>query len=378
MDLRWLEATDDEVARGIARTQTTERPHWVPTRRQLLLHVNNCLLLWALAVSWFVLGVRIDTLQDNRITPTDVRDMAIVVVVFIAWGAVTYALVKWARKSPSSPARLAEWRQQLTGVANGFTSSPTNQRTFPGLITSGGRATLFHPRFTRGEVEFGNLSRRRNSGDQWSYLSVQLAVPVPHLVLKSHRAGDLAKQLPVWVAPSQRLPLEGDFDSWFHAYAPSGYERDALFILVPDVMAALIDSASTFHIELIDHRVTFFVPGHRRFTDPESWRAVDALLQGALPPIASAAVRYRDERVPGQNDSLTVAAILAAVQSPGEAWVEPRRVVDARGARLRMLDFRTGWWGILRGVAWAISMVLLYVVPGLFLFAAIMSIVDGH
>lgn len=66
------------------------------------------------------------------------------------------------------------------------------------------------------------------------------------------------------------------------------------------------------------------------------------------------------------------------MQSPGETWVEPKRVVDTRGARLRMLDLRTGWWGVLRGVAWAISWVLLYLVPGLFLFAAIMSIVDGH
>lgn len=378
MDEYWCEAPDREVAAAFAPVQATERPRWMPTRRQLLLHVNNCLLLWALAITWFVLGVRIDTLQDNRITPIDVRDMAIAIVVFAGWGAGTFALVRWARAPLSSRARLVEARQQLTGLANGFTFAPTKRRSLRSLITEGRRPTLFYPRFTRGPVEFGNLHRRHGRKDLWCYLSVKLAVPVPHLILNSHGAGDLAGQLPVWVARSQRLPLEGNFDSWFHAFAPKGYERDALFLLTPDVMAALVDNAREFHVELVDDRVIFFAPGARRFSNAATWRAMDALLQGALPPLVRAAVRYRDERVPGQNSSPTVASILATMQHPESPWIESPRVVGAQGKRMRVLDLRTGWWGTVGAIAWGISLVLLYVVPGLFLFAAIMSIVDGH
>lgn len=378
VDVYWCEAPEREVAEAVTRARTTERPRWMPTRRQLLVHVNNCLLLWALTITWFVLGVRIDTLQDNRITPVDVRDMAIAIVVFIGWGAGTVALVKWSRRPLSSRARLAEARQQLTGLANGFALAPTRRRMFVGLITEGRHPTLFHPRFTRGAIEAGNLSRRHRRNGGWCYLSVKLAVPVPHLILQSHRAGDLAAQLPVWVAPSQRLPLEGNFDSWFHAFTPNGYERDALFVLTPDVMAALVDHASEFHVELIDDRIIFFAPGTRKFSHAATWRATAALIDGALPPLVRAAVRYRDERVSGQDTSLTVSSIMTAIQNPQSQWVEPQRIVGTQGKRLRMLDLRTGWFGVLGKIAWGISLVLLYVVPGLFLFAAIMSIVDGH
>lgn len=378
MDLRWLTAPDHQVAETVARTRAAERPSWMPTRRQALLHVNNCLLLWAMALTWFVLGVRIDTMQNNRITPADVRDMTVVIIVFLGWGAVTYALIRWSRRPPSRRARVAEWRQQLTGAANGFNSSPTENRTFRALITDGGRPTLFHPRFTRSNLEFGSLRRKRASNEEWSYLAVQLPVPVPHVILSASRAGGLAKQLPVRVAQSQRLPLEGNFDTWFHAYAPEGYERDALFVLVPDVMAALIDHASAFNVELVDDRVIFFTPASRSFSAADTWRDMDALIKGALPSLVRAAVRYRDERVPGQHSSLAVAAILSAIQTPDATWMESARTIGPHGKRLRLFDRRTGWWGLLGLVTWVISLVLLYVVPGLFLFAAIMSIVDGH
>ncbi len=41
----------------------------------------------------------------------------------------------------------------------------------------------------------------------------------------------------------QVLPLEGDWDRHFTLYCPEGYERDALQVMTPDVMAAMIDGA---------------------------------------------------------------------------------------------------------------------------------------
>ena len=48
------------------------------------------------------------------------------------------------------------------------------------------------------------------------------------------------------------LSLEGDFDQYFTLYCPKQYERDALYVFTPDLMALCIDEAAPFDIEVID------------------------------------------------------------------------------------------------------------------------------
>ena len=50
----------------------------------------------------------------------------------------------------------------------------------------------------------------------------------------------------------QALSLEGDFDKYFTLYCPEGFERDALYVFAPDLMALLIDEAGGKHVEVID------------------------------------------------------------------------------------------------------------------------------
>lgn len=378
MDLRWLSAPEPDVAAAIDRARRDARPRWMPTVRQLIVHVNHCLMLWYLCIVWFTLGVRIDTLQNNRVTSVDVRDIVILTVVFLIWCGGAVLLWRWSNLPPSRRSRMASWRQTLTALANGFEPQPTRRTRFRSLITTGAVATYFHPRFVAEDIEFGQLRTKRAGSDDWQYLTLRLPVPVPHLVLGSVKAGGISKQLPVHLQQRQRISLEGDFDRHFHAFAPQDYGTDALYLLAPDVMAALLDHAAGFNVEMVDDTVVFFAPGAADFTRTQTWEDFGALVAGAVPALSRAAARYRDDRVAGQGEPTALSSFRATMADPTVTWVEPKRKIDAAGRRLRMRDRRVGPLSVLGAIGWYATLTLLYVVPGLFAFAGFMSIIDGH
>lgn len=379
MDLRWLDAPEAEVAAAMAQLRSESRPRWLPTKRQVLVHVNFCLMLWYLGIAWFTLGVRIDAMQDDRIEPRDVRDMVVVTLIFVAWGGLAVVLKRWAARPPSPRARLAAWRQTLTALVNGFAPEPIRRATFTSLMNPERAGVYCHPRFVSHGVEFGTLVQRRHGKTAWRYLSVVLPAPLPHLVFEAVTPRSGAGSVPAGIPRSQRLSLEGDFDRTFVLHVPTGYERDALFVVTPDVMAALVDAAAGFHIEVIDDRVVFFTESRPDYTRPGPWLAVERVLTEAVPTLVASAARYRDERVPELNASPTVATVRAAFETPGTPWAEPARRIGAEGRRLRVRDRRTSrGWLVAAAIGWGLSLVLLYIVPGLFAFAAIMSIFDGH
>ncbi len=377
MDLRWLTAPDGEVAAAMRRVRKDSRPGWVPSRRLVIVHVNHCLMIWYLGIAWVSLGVRIDTVQDNRIEPRDVRDIVIVSLVFVVWVVGTLFLYRWAQRPPSPKARLREWRQTLTALANGFDSRAQRRSSFSSLLTTGAEAIELSPRFAADRVEFGVLARRRNGPREWRYVAVTLSTPLPHVVLDSAQTRGVAA-LPVRMDREQRLPLAGDVDRSFRLFVPAGYEKDALFLLTPDVLAALIDHAASWSIEMVDDTIVFFAPGGADFADGAAWDAVSGVLHGAVPALAARAARYRDERVKGQVFSPAVAAIEAMIENPSRVWEEPTPKIGDDGRRLDLRDRRSGLRARLGLVGWIATLAFLYVVPGLFAFAGVMSIVDGR
>ncbi|MGO1538162.1 MAG: hypothetical protein ACTHZ9_07260 [Leucobacter sp.] len=377
MDLRWLSAPEREVAEAMAQVRKTGRPKWVPTKRQVLVHINHCLMLWYLGIVWVTLGVRIDTLQENRIEPNDIRDIIFCTAIFLLWMYGTYWLYRWAAKPPSRRARMGEWRQALTALANGFEPEPSRTAKFASMITSGPDRPLFYPRFVHSGIEFGNLRFRKRRSGSWTYAAFQLPVPLPHFIFESRARSGLFDDLPVAIGRRQRLPLEGDFDRWFHLHVPLNYERDALTVITPDVMAVLIDRAHGFNIEMIDDYVVFFSYDGSDFTTPGPWLTIESLLQAAASVVANAG-RYRDERIAEQQASPTIAMMRAAVESPGTPWNPPTPRIGPSGHRLEMRDRRSGVWSVVGAIGWVMALAFLYAVPGIFAFAGIMSIVDGH
>jgi hypothetical protein len=104
------------------------------------------------------------------------------------------------------------------------------------------------------EFDMGDfLARHISKG----YLQIRLDRKLPHIVLDATSNdtkifGKKISNLPTRFSKSQKMNLEGDFNTHFSLYAPKGYERDALYIFTPDLMALMIDSVGAFDAEIVD------------------------------------------------------------------------------------------------------------------------------
>ncbi|MCD1569827.1 DUF3137 domain-containing protein [Agromyces mediolanus] len=180
-----------------------------------------------------------------------------------------------------------------------------NAPQYPGTIFSVGTTRLVRDRLFAGSGEFfdvGVLQAVTGSGKErrtveWSYLALRLTRDLPHLVLDSTRDNVLGQSsLPETMHRAQRLSLEGDFDRHFALYCPAGYERDALYVFTPDLMALLIDEAGDFDVEIVDDRMTLFTRRSVDPLDPETWRRYERIMELVLPKARRQTRRYRDER----------------------------------------------------------------------------------
>ncbi|WP_414172275.1 hypothetical protein [Clavibacter tessellarius] len=134
--------------------------------------------------------------------------------------------------------------------------------------------------------------------------------------------------------------LEGDFDRHAALYCPEGYERDALYLFTPDVMAVLVDRVRGFDVEIRGDRLLLRSPADMVTLDPARWRdVIDAT--AALMAQVDRWERWRDDRLlslEGEEASVLTASDEAlAVPPPGKARRRARRSrgVAAAGRRLR-------------------------------------------
>ncbi|TDP90255.1 hypothetical protein EDF62_2823 [Leucobacter luti] len=152
-------------------------------------------------------------------------------------------------------------------------------------------------------------------GPRAAFRYLQLSVPrqLPHLFIDSVRNGRLRQILP----GTLRLKLEGDFDRHFVVYVPEGYERDALELLTPDVMASLIDYGREWDIEVVEDRLIAVSNRIRRRNDRTETCAMLLFAELVGSELVQQATHYSDPRA-----------------------FRPRTQVAEAGQRLRR---RSGW-----------------------------------
>jgi len=223
----------------------------------------------------------------------------IILVVFVVVGVSVFrnagSWEKWMRLS-----RFA--------AANGLVYSvATSDPTFPGSIFSLGRdrRSLDHVYTNDGRyLEIGNYRYVTGSGKNqtthnWGFMALSLDRKLPHMVLDSTANNGLfgGSNLPATFAKEQRLSLEGDFDKYFALYAPRDYERDALYVFTPDLMALLIDEAAPYDVEIIDDWM--FVYSSRPFVaaDPAHFQRLFRIADTVGEKTLSQTDRYADERI---------------------------------------------------------------------------------
>jgi hypothetical protein len=189
---------------------------------------------------------------------------------------------------PSAPAphyggALFEYLEDAS-VRDRFTGDVDGRLFEVGTIT--GTAGGSQSRKTAGGVQITtsfHSSRRATHG----YVVMRLDRALPHIVLDATRNDrTLGSSIPMPIARDQRLSLEGDFDRHFRLYCPTGYERDALYVMTPDLMALLIDDAGDLDAEIVDD--LFYLYSNDAFdaADPALWQRL-ASIRGTTPTIVS-------------------------------------------------------------------------------------------
>ncbi|WP_125099593.1 hypothetical protein [Leucobacter chromiireducens] len=167
------------------------------------------------------------------------------------------------------------------------------------------------------------------------YLQLRAPRQLPHLVIDWLANGKLSE----FLAGSQRLSLEGDFDRNFACYAPAGYARDALELLTPDVMAVLIDHGRHWDIEVVEDRILVVsrrVLGRWDRAETTALLLFAEVLGGEL---GHQARHYTDPRA--DRPRVQVAAPGQRLARRSRAWVGA--VVCAVGAALLAFPFVLGW-----------------------------------
>ena len=228
------------------------------------------------------------------------------IVPLIAIGLLGLAIWGTARFAGSNK-RWERWFR-LEGFArsNQLQFSPLDANPqYPGAIFSSGsnRAAYDHLRSTSGRfLDYGNYRYVTSNGKSstthtWGFLALQLDRSLPHIVLDSLANNGIFGSSLSTYDKNQVLSLEGDFDKYFTLYCPAEYERDALYVFTPDLMALCIDNAAPFDVEIIDKWM--FVYSARPFDmmQPYVHHRLLSIVETVGAKTLRQTARYSDERI---------------------------------------------------------------------------------
>lgn len=170
------------------------------------------------------------------------------------------------------------------------------------LFAPGGR--VYHRlRSTSGRFFEIGSHRRSNGGSSTEgtyyihrgYMAVKLDRQLPQMVLEAKANAGFFGTVRVGDT-SVVVTLEGDFNEYFTLRVPMGYERDALYVFTPDLMALLIDESSAFDVELIDDWMFIYSPEPFVGADPQLYERLFRILSTVGVKAVRQASRYTDPR----------------------------------------------------------------------------------
>ena len=278
---------------------------------------------------------------------------------------ITLILVRVRRRGLRD--REVRYRLNRFADANGMTyRHRIPDPTFPGMIfgIGGDRfATDVLRTTTRPTVEYGHLQYLVSTGKttttkRWGYIAIELGTTLPHIVLDSVGNNSIVgSNLPTAFAAQQKLSLEGDFDRYFQLSCPEGYERDALYLFSPDIMARFVDHAALFDVEIVDNVLFLYTGPGISTTSPEMWAWLFDTVQ-ALQSKVDSWTRWRDDRLLQPSAALAShpSAAMSSTALTSPAAPPPTRPpgVAVEGRRLRRAWNWAALWILLGAVAYGL------------------------
>jgi hypothetical protein len=208
--------------------------------------------------------------------------------------------------------RRFDWEKRLRmsrfAEANGLVyESLSPPPSYPGAVFGIGtaRQVTDHLRTAEGRfLDFGNYRYTTGSGKNrtthhWGFLALHLDRALPHMLLDSRANNGLlgATNLPAIFSRDQVLSLEGDFDRHFTLYCPREYERDALYVFTPDLMALLIDEAAPYDVEIVDRWMLVYSARPFPLADAATYQRLLRIVSTVGAKTLSQTDRYVDERI---------------------------------------------------------------------------------
>jgi hypothetical protein len=130
-------------------------------------------------------------------------------------------------------------------------------------------------------------------------LAVRLPLPAetPRMQLRSRNGNGPLSVLPHAPSGRQELRLEGDFSDVFAVSVPVGYERDALYVLTPDLLVILLDNAADLDLEIVDSTLHVYFPP-LDLTDHEVLTRFHTVISALFDRFGRRTIRYRDAAAP--------------------------------------------------------------------------------
>lgn len=347
-------ALSEPVPRTLGRFRRELRSSFPGVTRPRTIMLWSAGVLAILALGLIALGALLVAVRQPGLGSI----AGMIVVLLVTIGALCWGAAKATGSTRTF--RLSRFAER-----NGMGYLPSQKNPdLPGALFGRGTMRKAHDIFRYGDapdLEIGGFTYHvrswmdtRTTMYRRGYIGIRLPKSLPHIVLVRRRSL-VIKDLWETFDRDQRLSLEGDWDRHFSLYCPRGYERDALYLFAPDVMAQFIDSASDFDAEIVDDWLFLYAARPFATTRPQTW--VD--VHQAIAPLSRRIHgwgRWTDERstrsdpeVPAPGSSPSPA--LSAEVGPAEDDVAPQ------GRRLR-----TGltWLGVL-----AVVGTILYVIVSL-------------
>jgi hypothetical protein len=260
-----------------------------------------CYSLLGLAIEAVVAGIPIMILLEGGLP------LAGVITMVILPPGLALILLRWLAPKVRDELRAqGGWRRRFLlarlALANGFRYRPEllNPPVFASVFATG-RVRYGWDFFESASFQTGSYRTddQHNNGIAprgWGFVRIRLEREVPHLLLLPRQTRIYPARMIVAVNNDQILHLEGDFDRHFTLYVPAGYERDALYVMTPDVMASLIDNVPGSFVEMVGNWLTIAFPGPLDAAQPESWRRLEAILATIGRRGVRQTHRYADDR----------------------------------------------------------------------------------
>lgn len=227
---------------------------------------------------------------------------AIVIIVFMIQSLIVDKKKRAALHKDVQVCRFAE--------ANNLIFIPsTSKPGYSGMIFNVGeyRRAYSQIRDKSGKLfEIGNYNYTVRSGKSSTtidngYIMIELGRKLPNMILDSHGNNNIFSTalgyLPLLFQEGQKLSLEGDFDKYFTLYAPKEYERDALYVFTPDVMALFIDQAGSFDAEIVDDKLFIYSKGKFDLSDKTVLQRIFNIIDTVGKKTLSQTEHYSDERI---------------------------------------------------------------------------------